>query len=165
MNIGLDVESPEKTCSDENCPFHGHLKVRGQIFTGRVVGDRMSNTVVVEKIYQRYLRKFERYEKRKAKYLAHNPSCIGASVGEEVKIIECRPISKVKTFVVIEKRGLTGDTKKKPSPEEKKAEAPLMDKPKKKSPPKEKIQQKKESPLKKKAPSKAKAKTTKVKAK
>ncbi len=113
MNIGLEVEAPDKECSDENCPFHGQLKVRGQIFTGTVVGDRMSNTVVVEKIYQRYLRKFERYEKRKSRYLAHNPSCIGAEVGEDVKIIECRPISKKKTFVVIENRSKLGGPKKK----------------------------------------------------
>lgn len=105
MDIGLDVKPPEKTCTDRNCPFHGHLKVRGQVFAGRVVGDRMSNTVVVERDYLRYLTKFERYEKRKAKYLAHNPGCIAAKVGEDVTLIECRPISKSKTFVVIEKSG------------------------------------------------------------
>ncbi|MEE9611734.1 MAG: 30S ribosomal protein S17 [Desulfatiglandales bacterium] len=162
MDIGLDVESPERTCSDNNCPFHGHLKVRGQILTGKVVGDRMSNTVVVEKIYQRYLRKFERYEKRRGKYLAHNPSCISASVGEEVKIIECRPISKAKTFVVVEKLNPLEAGKKKSKPIEKKAEKPLKEEKKpatKKAPAEKKTQTKKAS-------TKAKAKTPqKVKAK
>lgn len=149
MDIGLDVEPPKKTCSDKNCPFHGHLKTRGQILTGRVVGGRMSNTVVVERGYQRYLKKFERYEKRRAKYLAHNPACIGALVGEEVRMIECRPISKAKTFVVIEKRGLIEEEK--PRPPEMEAAEPPKKKPKKR---------KTVSSKKKKSPSKGKAKRT-----
>jgi len=34
---------------------------------------------------------------------AHNPPCIGAKTGDKVKIAECRPISKTKSFVVVEK--------------------------------------------------------------
>lgn len=103
MDIGIDVKAPQKECGDENCPFHGNLKVRGQIMEGRVVSDKMQGTVIVEKDYYRYLRKFERYEKRRSKLTVHNPKCIGVSVGDMVKIMECRPISKEKTFVVVEK--------------------------------------------------------------
>ncbi|NOZ59077.1 MAG: 30S ribosomal protein S17 [Euryarchaeota archaeon] len=102
-DIGVDVKAPEKSCSDRNCPFHGHLKVRGQIIEGVVVSDGMQNSVVVQKDYLRYIKKYERYEKRRSRILAHNPPCISAKRGDRVKIMECRPISKAKSFVVIEK--------------------------------------------------------------
>lgn len=102
-DIGIDVTQPKGECTDKNCPFHGDLKVRGQIIEGRVVSDKMRRTVVVEKDYLHYLRKFERYERRRSKLSAHNPECIAAKVGDNVKIMECRPISKTKSFVIIEK--------------------------------------------------------------
>ncbi len=107
-DIGIDVSNPPKeTCNDENCPYHGHLKVRGQIFEGVVIKDRMSKSVVVQREYVYYLKKYERYEKRRSRIMAHNPPCINAKVGDYVRIAETRPISKGKSFVVIEilKRG------------------------------------------------------------
>ncbi len=103
-NIGIDVQIPAKECEDPNCPFHGILPVRGQVITGKVVSDRMKGTVVVEKDYLHYVRKYNRYEKRHSKIHAHNPPCLAASVGDTVRIAECRPLSKTKSFVVIEVR-------------------------------------------------------------
>jgi small subunit ribosomal protein S17 len=101
-NIGLNVTVPEKECNDVNCPFHGNLPVRGQVITGKVVSDRMQGSVVVSRDYLHYVKKYKRYEKRSSKLHAHNPPCLGAKVGDTVKIAECRPISKTKTFVVVE---------------------------------------------------------------
>ena len=101
-NIGLNVPVPEKECNDVNCPFHGNLPVRGQVITGKVVSDRMQGSVVVSRDYLHYVKKYKRYEKRSSKLHAHNPPCLGAKVGDTVKIAECRPISKTKTFVVVE---------------------------------------------------------------
>ena len=101
-NIGLSVKTPEQACEDANCPFHGTLPVRGQVITGKVVSDRMMGTVVVQRDYFHYVRKYNRYEKRSSRYHAHNPSCIQAKVGDMVKIAECRPLSKTTTFVVVE---------------------------------------------------------------
>jgi small subunit ribosomal protein S17 len=103
-DIGIEVAVPGKDCSDAKCPFHGDLRVRGQILKGRVLSARMQNTVVVQSELLRYLPKFERYEKRRSKHHAHNPPCIGAIAGDEVTIMECRPLSKTKHFVVIEAR-------------------------------------------------------------
>ncbi len=103
MDIGIDVKPPKKKCNDRNCPFHGHLKVRGQILEGKVVSNKMKNTVVVLREYYHYLRKFERYEKRRSRIFAHAPSCLDIKVGDRVRIMQCRPISKAKSFVVIEK--------------------------------------------------------------
>lgn len=103
-DIGVDVSPPEKKCDDSNCPFHGTLSVRGQMIEGVVVSDKMQRTVIVKKDYRRYIPKYERYEWRTGKYLAHNPPCIDAKVGAKVKIMECRPLSKTKAFVVIEQK-------------------------------------------------------------
>ena len=32
--VGLNVQEPETTCDDPNCPFHGTLPVRGQVLEG-----------------------------------------------------------------------------------------------------------------------------------
>lgn len=102
-NIGIEIKPPENICTDKYCPFHGALSVRGQIIEGSVVSDKMDKTVIVEREYLRYLTKYERYEKRTGRYPAHNPLCINAKAGDKVKIMECRPLSKTVSFVVIEK--------------------------------------------------------------
>jgi len=64
----------------------------------------MTDTVVIERETTRYMQKFERYEKRTRRYSAHLPSCIGElSSGDNVRIMECRPLSKTVKFCVIEK--------------------------------------------------------------
>lgn len=101
-DIGIEVPAPTRDCTDEKCPFHGSLRVRGQILHGRVTSARMQNTVVVQSEFLRYVPKYERYEKRRSKHAAHNPPCIAAQQGDEVTLMECRPLSKTKHFVVIE---------------------------------------------------------------
>jgi small subunit ribosomal protein S17 len=102
-DIGVDVAPPQNTCDDKKCPFHGKLSVRGQIIEGIVTSDKMMNTVVVKRDYMKFVPKYERYERRTGRYLAHNPPCIDAKTGDAVKIMECRPLSKTKSFVVIDK--------------------------------------------------------------
>lgn len=101
--IGIDVKPPEKDCKDEKCPFHGKLPVRGNVITGKVVSSRAQKTVVVQRDYQQLLPKYERYERRHSRISAYNPECVGAKEGDVVKIAECRPLSKTKSFVVVEK--------------------------------------------------------------
>ncbi len=103
LNIGIDVKPPEGTCTDRSCPFHGTLPVRGQILEGVVVSDKMQGTAVVKRDYMRKIKKYERLEKRSNKYVVHNPPCLGVVTGDNVKIMECRPISKMVSFVIIEK--------------------------------------------------------------
>lgn len=89
-------------CKDKNCPFHGRLKLRGKMFEGVVVSDKMRNSVVVKRELLEHFPKYERYAKKSSNITAHNPPCIGAKAGDNVKISECRPISKTKNFVVVE---------------------------------------------------------------
>lgn len=102
-NIGIGVTAPKETCTDRNCPFHGDLTVRGREFVGVVKSDKMSRTVTVYWERKQYIPKFERYEKKFSKVKAHNPDCISAKIGDKVRIKECRPLSKLKNFVVVEK--------------------------------------------------------------
>ncbi|APH39236.1 30S ribosomal protein S17 [Methanohalophilus halophilus] len=100
-NIGLDVPEPSEECDDVNCPFHGTLPVRGQVLSGKVVSDSMDRTVVIQRKYDKFINKYQRYEKRQSKIHAHNPSCIDAKEGDIVTIAECRPLSKTKAYVVV----------------------------------------------------------------
>ena len=102
-DIGYDVKSPEKECNDPKCPFHGTLPVRGKILQGKVVSAKMQGSIVVERNYLHYVPKYERHERRHSRISAHSPSCMEVKKGNVVKIAECRPISKTKHFVVIEK--------------------------------------------------------------
>jgi small subunit ribosomal protein S17 len=99
----MTFKRPQSTCEDVNCPFHGTLSVRGRSMDGIVVSDRMQKSVVVRIEYTRYFPKYERYARMNSRITAHNPPCIDARRGDRVKIAECRPISKTKSFVVVEK--------------------------------------------------------------
>ena len=101
-NIGIDVPAPARECNDPHCPFHGSLSVRGHIIDGKVVSTKMERSCVVKREYVRYVPKYERYEKRTSRYAAHAPPCIDLKPGFQVRIMECRPISKTKSFVVVE---------------------------------------------------------------
>jgi len=103
-DIGIDVEKPKEACEDSRCPFHGQLSVRGTVLNGTVVSARMQSTVVVEREYMRYIPKYERFEKRTSRYMAHSPPCLQAKPGDQVRIMECRPLSKRVSYVVIENK-------------------------------------------------------------
>lgn len=94
---------PENECEDEKCPFHGNVRVRGKTIEGKVVSDRMRNTVVVDLEYIRKDKKYERFKVESSKISAHNPPCIDAKEGDEVVIMETRPLSKTVRFAVVQK--------------------------------------------------------------
>ena len=103
-NIGY-VEAPQQKCSDTKCPFHGKLNVRGRQLTGTVISTKMRKTSVIEFQRLHFIPKYERYEKRRAKIKAHNPECMNIKEGDIVRVMECRPLSKTKSFVIISKFG------------------------------------------------------------
>lgn len=105
-DIGVDVVAPQAECTDPHCPFHGSLPVRGQAIDGQVVATKMERSARVEREYLYYIPKYERFEKRTSGYNVHAPPCMDVQVGDRVRIMECRPLSKTKAFVIVEaKRG------------------------------------------------------------
>ena len=100
-NIGLEHKYiPKEDCNDDNCPYHGSLRIRGKIRQGVVVSTKANKTAIVEWTYLKKIPKYKRYMKSKSRVIVHNPSCVNAKVGDVVKIGECKPISKTKHFVL-----------------------------------------------------------------
>ena len=72
-----------------------------KILSGTVVSNKMKDTIVVSvERYEKHPRYFK-FIKRRKKFKAHNPGNT-AKIGDRVKIIETRPISKDKHFKLIE---------------------------------------------------------------
>jgi small subunit ribosomal protein S17 len=75
-----------------------------RVLTGRVVSDKMDKTVtvlverrVMHPLYKKFIR-------RSKKYAAHDDANL-CKEGDVVSIEECRPISKRKSWVVVERNG------------------------------------------------------------
>ena len=86
-------------------PGQDSLSHRGRTFKGVVIADGMHKTVTVEWERRKNVRKYERYEKKRARVKAHNPENVNAKKGDVVEIKECRPLSKTKHFVIVKKIG------------------------------------------------------------
>ena len=104
LDIGIDVKPPARSCTDRDCPFHGRLPVRGLMFEGVVVSDRMDKSAVIERKRLLYVPKYERYIKRTSRMSVHNPPCIAARVGDRVTVMECRPLSKTISFTIVSRK-------------------------------------------------------------
>ncbi|MBV8913485.1 MAG: 30S ribosomal protein S17 [Acetobacteraceae bacterium] len=75
-----------------------------RVLSGRVVSDKMDKTItvlverrVIHPLYKKFIR-------RSKKYAAHDENNL-AKEGDAVRIEECRPISKRKTWLLIERNG------------------------------------------------------------
>jgi len=104
-NVGIKLKLPKKNCEDKKCPFHGNLKIRGRLFTGIIINTDAHRSATIEFERSYYVPKYERHEKRRTRLRVHNPDCINAKKGDKVRVSECRPLSKTKKFVIIEKIG------------------------------------------------------------
>jgi small subunit ribosomal protein S17 len=67
--------------------------------SGVVVSDKMEETVVVR--VDRYEKhpKYQKYIKSSKRYMVHNPEN-KKKVGDKVEIVETKPISKTKRFII-----------------------------------------------------------------
>lgn len=74
---------------------------RKKILKGVVVSDKMNKTVVVKVVTKMRHPKYQKLVEKWKKYYAHDEKGI-AKEGQEVKIIQSRPISKLKKFRVLE---------------------------------------------------------------
>ena len=75
-----------------------------RVLTGRVTSDKMDKTVTVlvdRRVMHPLYKKFIRRSKNYAAHDEHNV----CKAGDTVRIEECRPISKRKTWQVVERNG------------------------------------------------------------
>ena len=74
---------------------------RQQVKVGTVVSDKMDKTVVVAVTNTVMHRLYHRYMKRTSKFYAHDPQN-QCGVGDQVRIVSSRPLSKLKRWKVQE---------------------------------------------------------------
>jgi len=72
-----------------------------KIKIGQVVSDKMTQTVVVRVEERRLHPRYRKHIRRHVKFHAHDPQET-AGVGDIVKIEECRPLSRLKRWRLIE---------------------------------------------------------------
>ncbi len=86
--------------STESTKQNNDKKVIGRVLTGKVVSDKMKDTIVVET--ERFVKhaKYHKYFKVTKRYKAHDAGNT-KKVGEKVSIVETKPISRDKHFRVV----------------------------------------------------------------
>ncbi|OGV34627.1 MAG: 30S ribosomal protein S17 [Legionellales bacterium RIFCSPHIGHO2_12_FULL_35_11] len=75
--------------------------LNGRLVVGKVVSDKMEKTIVVEVERQVKHKLYGKIIRRKTKLHAHDEKQV-CKIGNIVKIQESRPISKTKTWVLVE---------------------------------------------------------------
>ena len=83
-----------------------------RVLTGRVTSDKMDKTItvlvdrrVMHPLYKKFIRKSK-------KYAAHDEANV-CKVGDMVRIVECAPISKRKTWTLVERNGRSSAARRK----------------------------------------------------
>jgi len=72
-----------------------------KILKGTVVSDKMNKTVVVRVVKKMRHPRYQKLVEKWKKYYAHDEKGL-AKEGQEVKIIQTRPISKLKKYRVLQ---------------------------------------------------------------
>ncbi len=97
------TEVTEKiSCADEQCWKYGKLAARGRSFEGEVI-KKFPRRIVIQFERTIYIKKYERYMKKKARLHARVSKCMEneVEIGDYVQIRECRPLSKIIHFTLI----------------------------------------------------------------
>lgn len=100
-----EIETKEEAkCNDIDCPFHGELSLRGRTFKGVVI-KKFPRRLCIEFERTVYIKKYERYAKKKTKLHARLPDCLKdqINIGDYIEIKECRTLSKIIHFVTVKK--------------------------------------------------------------
>ena len=77
---------------------------RGRIFEGVVI-KKLHKRVTIEFERMVFVKKYERYKKSKTKIHARLPDGMKdtINIGDYIRVRECRPLSKILHFIVVEK--------------------------------------------------------------
>ena len=102
-----EKQTTKQECNDKFCPIHGQISLRGRTFKGKVI-KKFPRRVAIEFERTLFIKKYERYSKKKTKLHARLPNCLvnSINIGDYIEIKECRPISKIIHFIVTKKINL-----------------------------------------------------------
>lgn len=94
----------EKSEKSEQVRSKVIVGTRGRTFEGTVV-KKFHKRVVIDFERTVYVKKYERFYRKKTRLHARLPDSMEneINVGDYIKIMECRPLSKIIHFIVIEK--------------------------------------------------------------
>src|SRR3989344_4764892 len=98
----LEKQESDKTSGTKNEISWSKVSTRGRTFEGYVT-KKFSDRIVLEFERTVFIKKYERFMKKKTRLHAKLPSEINVEVGDLVKVRECRPLSKIIHFIVINK--------------------------------------------------------------
>jgi len=90
------MDTVENTAADQ-----AEKKTGKKMFTGMVVSDKMDKSIVIQVNTRMVHPLYKKYVARSKKFMAHDEQN-DAHVGDTVRIIECRPMSKRKTWQLVE---------------------------------------------------------------
>ena len=116
--IGLGFKTPQTAIDgdyvDHKCPFTSDVSIRGKIFKGVVISNKMQRTIVIRRDYLHFIKKYNRFEKRHKTLTAHCSPCFRLRIGDVVTVGQCRPLSKTIRFNVLrqEVQRIEGNVKK-----------------------------------------------------
>ena len=100
-------ETPKKSQEQKilaNAGEETKVGTRGRVFEG-IVTKKFPKRIVMEFERMIYVRKYERYARLKTKIHARLPEFMEKeiNIGDLIKVHECRPLSKIIHFVVVQK--------------------------------------------------------------
>ena len=75
-----------------------------RVLVGQVTSDKMNKTITVLVARRVMHPLYKKFIRRSKNYAAHDEANL-CKIGDKVRIEECRPISKRKTWTVIERNG------------------------------------------------------------
>ncbi len=97
IDVSKEFESEIK---DVNAVYDEREKVRSHLI-GKVISDKCSKSVTVEVFYENFVQKYQMFKRGRSKIMAHDEDEIG-DIGDIVRIVPCRPMSKKKRYKVYE---------------------------------------------------------------
>ena len=86
---------------EENTVQTAKPKPNKRSFVGIVTSDKMQKTIVVTVTTKKMDKLYKKYVTRSKKYMAHDER-EEAHIGDTVRIMECRPLSKRKCWRLVE---------------------------------------------------------------
>ena len=100
-NLEEQVVAETAAAADASAPAVKKASGRRTEKVGIVTSDKMQKTVVVrvDRLVKHPV--YKRYVRRRSKFMAHN-EIDGVSIGDQVRIVEARPLSKLKRWRVVE---------------------------------------------------------------
>lgn len=93
-------EEYQKEISDIETQYEERKK-RRQSMIGVVVSDKCTKTVTIKVEREKYFPKYDKHVTRSRKFMAHDEE-EKCDIGDVIRIVPCRPISKMKRHMVID---------------------------------------------------------------